>query len=287
MLKGLRNLWSPSPPGEASLGSNGCGVRGGVTPSSGQRGSRKGSLPRAAAAAALLAFSASPRARASRRVTRHEQRGRSHNRKRSSNVTVSRKAQKEKQKKKRRRKSSSPSPTEEKGVETTRPDSNAPTAFLGKAEQAARNSGVVTLADYEMGCKRQRRTRPLDLDRPMPVIVAGRRDEQSTIQELLSLPGLPHVEAPESVRNVECFQEVLDRAPQETAFLPGPGMVLTDLKLTAAETEMAAAMKEAEVTTPHFAEVEGEGKRPRAAAGEGGGEGGGRAGESTGGRRRW
>lgn len=39
---------------------------------------------------------------------------------------------------------------------------------------------MLTLADFEH--KRQRRTRPLDLDRPIPVVVAGRADERSTIR---------------------------------------------------------------------------------------------------------
>jgi hypothetical protein len=43
--------------------------------------------------------------------------------------------------------------------------------------------GVLTLADFEH--KRQRRTRPLDLDRPMPVVVAGRADERDTIRCVL------------------------------------------------------------------------------------------------------
>lgn len=51
------------------------------------------------------------------------------------------------------------------------PPAAAPPAF---------GQGVLTLADFEH--KRQRRTRPLDLDRPMPVIVAGRADEKSTIR---------------------------------------------------------------------------------------------------------
>jgi len=117
----------------------------------------------------------------------------------------------------------------------------------------------------------------------MPVIVAGRGDEKGIIQELLTMPGLPQVEAPEAVRNVEEFVAFLESVPGETAFLPGPGMVLTDLTITEEEKEAAAAMRAAEVTTPHFAEVGraggeggGGGKRelhhPLAAAGGGKGE---------------
>lgn len=43
-------------------------------------------------------------------------------------------------------------------------------------------TGNFNPADFEMGNKRVRRTRPLDLERAMPVVVGGRADESTAIR---------------------------------------------------------------------------------------------------------
>ena len=43
-------------------------------------------------------------------------------------------------------------------------------------------TGNFNPADFEMGNKRVRRTRPLDLERAMPVVVGGRPDEETAIR---------------------------------------------------------------------------------------------------------
>lgn len=215
------------------------GSGGGVGGVNGQRGARGSLAPRAAAtaAAAAVAATVSPRGR---RPKKEQQLQRGENPKKKG---------KEKRRRGNRTIASSPSSS---GSGRAAPPSSAPSAFLGKRDQQQRKSGVVTLADYDMANKRQRRTRPLDVERAMPVIIAGRGDEKEIIQELLTMPGLPQVDSPETVRNVEGFVAFLESAPGETAFLPGPGMVLTDLTITEEEKEAVAAMRAAEVTTPYY-----------------------------------
>lgn len=81
-------------------------------------------------------------------------------------------------------------------------------------------------AEDAAALKRTRRVRPLDLDRPIPVLHEGTEDE-ALIKELLSMPGAPTVEDPDSIRTTADFLRMLEGNP-DTAFIAAPGMVLTE-----------------------------------------------------------
>lgn len=81
--------------------------------------------------------------------------------------------------------------------------------------------------------------RPLDADRPLPVLVEGRQDD-ATIRELLSLPGLPVVEDPESIRTTLDFIRLVQSQP-DAALIAAPGMVLTEFDDVATQPAATAA----------------------------------------------
>lgn len=94
-------------------------------------------------------------------------------------------------------------------------------------------------AEDAAALKRARRVRPLDADRPLPVLVEGRQDD-ATIRELLSLPGLPVVEDPEIIRTTLDFIRLVQSQP-DASLIAAPGMVLTEFDDVAPQPPATAA----------------------------------------------
>jgi hypothetical protein len=98
------------------------------------------------------------------------------------------------------------------------------------------------------------------------VLVEG-REVPGMIEELVSAPGAPQVENPQSIRTVQQFMDLVNSTP-DTAIVPPPGMVLTDLTVpgewpTVRSDSSSVGVLTVSVVCGLAADMRDNGKRPR------------------------